>query len=223
MLTVVCFLWGRRYSPEHVNRLYRAVKRNLSRAHRFVCICDNGSGLDPDIHRVDIDRSLYAGIKNSRFPKLMIFRPDAAEWLGERILSLDIDSVIVSSLDPLVDRDEDIVLWRNPRFGTNAIAAPYNSSVMLLRAGTRPGVWRGFDPAMTPKLLEELGTRGSDQHWISRNVGNEAAWTSEDGIYSCFEVEDLPSNARIVTFPGKHDPALPETRERYSWIDRYWT
>ena len=44
-VNVLCLKWGDRYPAFYVNRLYAAVKRNLRRPFRFVCVTDDPTGL----------------------------------------------------------------------------------------------------------------------------------------------------------------------------------
>ena len=47
MQTVICIRWGTEYGADYVNRLYRAVMRNVTRPTRFVAFTDPIEGLDP--------------------------------------------------------------------------------------------------------------------------------------------------------------------------------
>ena len=49
MQTVVCIRWGTAYGADDVNRLHRAVMRNVGRPTRFVSFTDPVEGLDPAI------------------------------------------------------------------------------------------------------------------------------------------------------------------------------
>jgi hypothetical protein len=218
------------YKPGHVNRLKRMVDRHLSIPHDFVCIHDGtypASDFDPDIRLVPLDRSTMkdkGGFR--RFPKLMIFRPDAAELIGDRILLMDVDTVVTGSMDHVVDRPEDLVLWRNPAFGRKR-RSRYNSSLVLLRAGARPLLWTSFNLEAVLARLEAQNIPISDQHWITENVApDEAHWTGKDGVYWCEETPfsggKLPANAAIVTFPGRRDPSMKKMQRKFPWIKDHW-
>jgi hypothetical protein len=231
MLTVVHFLWfnpnERRnknyvYDCHSVNRAKRAISANLKVPHRFVVVSDRSEGFDPDIRVVPLDMSKFP--PRGRYPKLMIFRHDAAELFGERMLMVDLDVCVAGDITPLVERDEDIVLWDgnpDPRFAKKGHPR-YNTSIVLLRAGSRPHVWDRFDPKTTPALVHAEGKDGSDQVWVSKLLPDEATWDGHtDGIYLAREVgSDLPANARLVFFPGRENPALKSTRRRYQWVTK---
>lgn len=227
MLTVCCFLWRDpksawrsvyRYGPEHVAALQRMLSRYLSQPHELVCITDDPHGLPEGVRPVPLDASL--ALPGKRFQKLMIWRPDAAEWLGARILMLDLDIVLTQPLDPLVDRPEDVVLWANPAWpGKPRKRARYNTSIVLLSAGARRNVWEAWDPDRGPRAVQASGLRGTDQVWVSLQLAGEATWTAEDGVYSWakhVERHGLPDDARAVMFHGPRSPC--ELSRRHHWI-----
>jgi hypothetical protein len=232
MITVACYLWfdpdGKNndlyvYGPSHVRTLKRMVERHLSAPHRFICITDRPARDLDGVETVPLDKTNH--LPGTRFVKLMTFRPDAAEIIGERILQLDLDTVITGDLAPLIDRPEALVLWRNPNFGVPR-RARYNTSIVLLRAGSRPEFWTKFDKNKHPAMLKR-NWGGTDQAWVSHLASpEEAHWTAADGVYGAGRLHDiapgvgteLPGNARVVFFPGRREPGMPETQARHPWI-----
>ena len=201
------------FGPESVNTLYSMVKRHFAHPFRFICVTDDAQGLDYGIE-VRFSWDDFAAVPSphgARYPscyrRLRLFHPGAARWFGERFVSLDLDLVITADVTALWTRSEDFVAWRDP----NPPAA-YNGSMLLLRAGARPNVWRDFHPVASPRLAAQHGFRGSDQAWISACLGpNEAVWTKDDGVFSyrmdiAKQKNILPPSARVVVFHGKHDP-----------------
>lgn len=235
MLTVVCFhwfdpvnRWNSRfiYTHEHVNRLRRAVARNLKIPHWFVVATDDPTqDYDPGIVRVALDPELRQ--HGARYAKLQLFAPDAElVFGGDRLLMLDLDTVIVGDITPLVCRSEDFVIARDFLADKHPTKAIYNSSLVLLNAGARCDVreWFGQDAVAFVEFNEMLGT---DQAWIALSLGpDEATFTRADGIYSFrFDLEaadGLPVGARIVNFHGAVDPSLPELQARHPWIVEHW-
>jgi hypothetical protein len=237
MLTVACYLWfdplGKNndlytYGPEHVQILKRMIERNLMMPHRFVCITDRIASDLPGVDVISIDKTTH--IPGSRYVKLMTFHPDASSIIGERILQLDLDTVITGNLDKVVNcPGGDLVLWRNPNFGVPR-RARYNTSILLLRAGSRPDIWNDFNPSVSPRIMAQ-NWGGTDQAWISARVGDrhDSYWTDADGVYGAGRLRDLvpgvttdlPSNARVVFFPGRREPGMPETQKRHPWIKEY--
>ena len=235
MLSVVCFKWRPRlgyrssYGPAQVHTLRDMVRRHYPDPHRFICVTDDPAGLDANVEVVPLWDD-HASVPNPSFPdgpscyrRLKVFSPYVAPILGERIVCIDLDVVIVDDLRPLWNRPEPFVGWRDP-----VRKWPYNGSLFMLDAGARPEVWETFDPATSPGLSSGAGMRGSDQGWMSYVLGwNEAAWTEDDGVIS-FQREvkkaggKLPRGARIVVFWGKHDPWSRQAQALSPWIKEHY-
>jgi hypothetical protein len=105
---VLCIKWGTLYGPEYVNRLYRGVRRNLQRKHRFVCLTDDSRGIDPgvEVHPLpatSFDEQAFDAKKGgSTWRKVGLFQPGLANLQGD-ILFLDLDVVITGSLEDFFD------------------------------------------------------------------------------------------------------------------------
>src|ERR1051325_539852 len=94
MVNVICMKWGARYSPEYVNRLHHMVRRRLSRAHRFVCFTDDGTGIEPGVEVKPLPKIGFE-VRPGRFwNKLGIFARPLADLEGP-VLWIDLDVVIV--------------------------------------------------------------------------------------------------------------------------------
>lgn len=234
MLTVVCWKWKSRfwrrgvYDHRHVNALQKMVRMHLAIEHRFVCVTDDPEGLhcetiplweDPI---VDVKR----GLPNC-YKRLKLFSQDAGKFFGERILSIDLDCVIFRDFTSLVDRHEEFVILKGR-------ASPYNGSMWLLTAGSRPHVWESFDSLLSPSLVrrqrKDNGQRyyGSDQAWISYCCPDEATWSGDNGVYQYMNEirrKSVPDDARIVFFAGAQKPWLSsvkvENPKIYTEYNRY--
>lgn len=235
MLTVCCFLWwderGKRnplyvYGRKHVARLKAMLARHLSLPHELVCVTNIPGKVEGVCRTVPLDMRTF--VPATRYGKLMLFRRDAGEIIGKRILYLDLDCVIVNSLDPVVSRPEPLVLWRNPNADIPR-RARYNSSIILMDAGCRPELYDGFNPQRHPAEIKTY-TSGTDQAWISHKCSaTEAHWTLEDGVMGASRPgarkgvgSELPPHARVVFFPGQHSPCMASCQEKYPWIAEFY-
>lgn len=227
-ISVVCWLWrapGYRtaFHVEHVNALRAAVERHYAAPHRFICVTNETEGFDAGVELAR-DREDFAAVPSphghpnpSCYRRLRLFAPDAGATFGERFVSLDLDCVITGDLQPLWDRPDNFVIWRDPGGRT-----PYCGSMMLLRAGARLQVWNDFDPKASPQAALTAGCMGSDQGWIAHCLGpHEATWTAADGVLSykrdALRRNFLPAGARIVFFHGRPKPWDPEPRA-LAWV-----
>ena len=228
MLSVCAYLWGDLYSLGDVKLWRDMVERHLTVPHEFVCITDDLGQFDgTGIRAVALKRGAARG---PRFcaEKLMTFRPDFGFLVGDRVLVMDLDCIVVGNMDPIVARDEPLVLWRNPSrrpwLGTSSPRALYNSSMVLIAAGARTDVWTRY-------MKGEAAGLSGDQDWISHVVGPDCPyWDDDDGVYRLGRPTiqgsgpraTLPDNARVVYFPGDEGkPWLEHIRIECPWIDEH--
>jgi len=235
-LTVVTYLWtdparirNYTFNPGHVVILRNMVARHLSRPHEFVCVTNSKQVADTlardTIRCVPLDGTTH--VPGTVFARLMQRRPDIGGILGHRILSLDLDCVIVGGLDPIVDRNEESVWWRNPNFPAPQRAF-YQTSIQLFTAGSRSELWTDFDPQITPSWVNRR-FGGREQAWVSERLDwDEPYWDESHGVYGAGRLggegiyTELPANARIVFTPGNRAPHQPETQEKHPWIEEHY-
>lgn len=233
MNSVVCWLWNdggsRTYLPEHVNVLQRMVARHLAEPHRFVCVADETKGFSPAVEvfptppeavRVGRLRTPEGARFPSCYRRLWTFSKEAAA-LGDRILLLDIDLVVVNDLAPIFKRTEDFVGWRPFRDWGNQLR--FGGGIYLLTAGMRRHVWEGFKGETSIREARAKGYRGSDQAWISYSLGSvEKYFARDSGIYSIRDMAGTehapPKDARLVQFNG---PVKP-WHTKLAWARAAW-
>lgn len=235
--TVICWKWapptGYRstFTADAVNVLRSMVARHYPVPHRFVCVTDEADGIDPRVEVVpawndfaDVP-SPHGGRNPSCYRRLRLFDPAIGTVFGPRFVSLDLDVVVTGDLTPLWERDDDLVLWgdTNPQPGSH-----YNGSMILMTAGARPDVWTAFNPQTSPMQSKSARCFGSDQGWISFQLGKgEAKWSRTDGVYSyrndiAPHGHRLPGEARIVMFHGCHDPWDTYVQTHAPWVREHW-
>ena len=198
---VGCFLWdgqpaarGLKYGPEHVHALVRQVARYLPGA-RVVVVADRNV---PHVETIRFTPEAVTGPGSWSWPKLLMW----SGITGERTLWLDLDTVIVADMAPLVDRPEPVVMWRDPS------GRGYNTSMVLMDHDAAPQVWSARTQAV-----------GNDQSWASQVLGPKMpTWGTSDGVASwkrhCRPT--MPDGTRVVFFHGRPKPwDLPE------WVDRW--
>ena len=103
-VNVLCLKWGKRYPAFYVNRLYAAVKRNMSRPFRFVCITDDSTGIDPAVDCVPLpdDPQVFSRPWPNIFIKLCLFKRGFADLKGPTLF-LDIDQLVIRPIDKFFD------------------------------------------------------------------------------------------------------------------------
>ena len=102
------------YTGDDVRRLQKMVAKHCTVPHQFAVITDQVDEFeyDHDIRAIPIDWATH--VPGTCYVRLMTFHPEGRERIGEQVLVIDLDSLIVGNIDHLVTRPESIVLWRNP-------------------------------------------------------------------------------------------------------------
>lgn len=232
MITVSTYLWhdesrqrSYTFNHDHVRILRNMVARNLSVPHRFVCVTDDEI---EGVETVKLDWSKH--VPGTCFIRLMQRRPDYADVIGgNRVLNLDLDLVVVGSIDELVNRPEESVFWRNPNWPAPR-RAYYQTSIQLFDAGSHPELYTEFDPERSPAFANwRFG--GAEQAWVSEMLPWDLPqWDHRDGIYGAGRLGDwgngvqteLPPNARIVSFPGNRMVDQAEVLAKHPWLEEHY-
>jgi hypothetical protein len=236
VLSVVCWKLRRdgqtMFGPEYVNRLRAARERRLQLTHELVCVTDDAAGLDGDVRIVPMPTT-YASTPRCRRRMQIFSREFAREHrFGRRILSIDLDVVIVGDLTPLLSREEPLVCWKV------AHAQVYSGSFLLMHAGVLDGLWQRFaaDPEGYPRSIQPRGVP-SDQAMLNAYLRGTVVphWTEADGFVTYYGAgyerlehlgvgprrQELPPGARIVVL-GSADKAVMD-EGRYAWVREHWS
>jgi hypothetical protein len=160
VISVICWKWGSLFGPEYPNRTRSMLARHLHLPHRLFCVTDDAHGIDPDIGIIAMPKQLADTPRCRR--RMQQYSADF-DWLfGERLLSIDLDVVLVDDITPIVDRPETIVCWRV------GYAGVYSGSFVLWNAGALDGTWQAYrsDPDGYPERAQPRGI-GSDQAMLN--------------------------------------------------------
>lgn len=140
---------------------------------------------------------------------------------GDRVVCMDLDSVVTSELDPLFMRADNFCILT----GANAQnPCPYNGSLWMLRAGYRPEVWTDFSLDAAAKV--EHFSFPDDQAWFAAKLPGVIGWRvgPQSGVYAFKKPQwppgdNLPKDARLVVFPGWRDPSK---FTHVPWVKEKW-
>lgn len=239
-LAVVTFLWDKpgyrsKFLPAHVRTMQRMVGRHYQRPHTFHCVTDKVTR-PCRVGAIQLHPlwTKHANVPNPHGPanpscyrRLKLYSDAARKQFGERILSIDLDMVLVDDVSPLWDRPEPFGFWIDQLNRHGFV----NGAMQLITPGRRDDIWTGFDPANTPAIAKRAGCWGSDQgvlsyHFKSDKAPPYATWGTAEGAFS-WRVHCqphgglLPSGARVVNFHGQQgDPW--ELTERVPWIKEHY-
>lgn len=135
---------GENYAADYVNRLYRACKRNMTMPFDFVLLC----GPSADAHSLDRGIEIIETGLPFWWSGMVFWSPDI---VGRRLF-LDLDVVVVGSLDALFSVDSDFCCSRdwashNAPIGGERDANP---GVTLLKGNAGRWVWDEYVNAGKP-------------------------------------------------------------------------
>lgn len=218
------------FTAVHVNALRGMLDRHLHIAHRMFCVTDDPDGIDGDVTIVPLPTDYLHTPRCRR--RMHQFDREFSAQFGPRVLSMDLDVVIVDDLTPIVNRHEPLVLWKID------YAQTFSGSFVLMDAGVLHGLWERFhaQPDRYPAIAWPGGI-GSDQAMLNYYLRTQPAipyWTSRDGFvtffgdtYEKFEHlgvgpgrRELPDGARIVVLGSADIGAL--TDGRFAWAEEHW-
>ena len=176
---VLCMRWGELYPASYVNVLHSAVRRYLSGNVRFICLTPDSHGLDAAVEAYPIPDLGYQSEhwRHGAWPKLSVFVSDLYGLRG-RALFIDLDSVILDSLDPFFHIPGDLVSiaggpgWRR---GSSNPKPSLASGVFSFDLGSQSQIAERFR-ANPSGAFQEFGI---EQRFVQRHVQSWATWPQD--------------------------------------------
>jgi hypothetical protein len=215
MTTVACvFVHGHvPFTVEYVTRLASMVRRWMDRPYRFVCLCDKPEELPAGIDWVSVPRPTLKGW----WSKIELFNPERG--LSGRVLYLDLDTLVVASLAPIIDYPAQFALAPDggtfqPKNGLRVVKR-FNSSVMVWDANTElpQRVWQRYAPSVPARLW-------GDQDFIGETCP-EAATMPGDWFPRLSELKDEPYGQHAKVILAKK-PKNIIAAKMYPWVREVW-
>jgi hypothetical protein len=242
---VICLKWGTLYAAEYVNVLFSACRRHISGPFRFVCLTDDTAGLNDAIETFPIPQmNLEQGHwDKGGWAKLCVFADDLYGLAG-RCLLIDLDSVIVGSLDALFDHPGDLVVidvgpnWIKSRQVGEPLAG---TGVFVFNLGQNHAVFDTFmanrDVMVARHRIEQVYLQAVAPHldfwpdeWV---ISFKYHLRRPVGLGLVLPPRAPGPNTRIVAFHGAPRPSdllrcgwwgIPPNigRGPVDWMVRYW-
>lgn len=211
MLNVVCVNAGDYLGRgvEYVRVLNDMVRRNLPEGYpgKFIVFTDTPKDYGPEIEVRDLPVPGLTGWWN----KLSLFKEGVFNK-GERVLYLDLDTLVTGRLDAIADYSGDFAILRD-FYRPNGL----QSSVMAWRVSDKiADIWMYWVRAQMPRIV------GGDQAWIEHAyTGKPDIWQNilPDAFIS-YKVSSgvAPDKAAVVVFHGNPRPHEVLT----GWVPAVW-
>ncbi len=224
------------YSVEYVNRLWSMLDRHLHLDHKLFCFTDDLTGVDDRVTTIPMPPDTFPGMtspsgKRANFRRLRTFDKELVSIFGPRMVSMDIDVVIVDDITPVLDRPEPLVCF--DQMHDNPKKRKYNTSLVLLDTGILGHMWTEFvsnpSEVWTRVKAARIGdSNNSDQAvfgYYARDL-KPATWSPGDGVWPWYKVRNndggYPPGTRIVLFFGDEQQHEEEHQKKCPWITEHW-
>jgi hypothetical protein len=206
VITIACVKVGQKYDASYVNKLESMVERHTTRVYRFICLTDDHEGL----------KCTWSPI-GTRLPgwwaKLVLFEPHV-QLEGQRVLYLDLDTIIVGNIDFLLDYVGSFAILRD-------FYRPlgWGSAIMAFQAGFGQHIWEHFRTNPQRQMFSYHG----DQEYLQTEINSADLWQDlyPDKIVSykvhCKD-KGLPLGASVVCFHGVPRPHEVDDL----WVQEEW-
>jgi hypothetical protein len=228
---IACWDGGDYYPPEYVNRLYRACLRNTTVPFDFVLLCGPEASrpgrldaIDPAIHPVPTElTSWWCGM-----PAWMERPPGSCT---DTILYLDLDQVVVGSLDDIIYFPSDHAMMKDypARICPSGKEGDGCVSTSLIRRGAGRRVWEIYEAAGKPVWDAIRGPAGKLPMAAQGIVNDPAngiphdlfpeAWVCSYKL-EVLRTGSIPEDCRTIAFHGR--PKMHEVADREPWIREHW-
>jgi hypothetical protein len=217
-VNVLCIKWGKKYGPEYVNKLHNMVGRNLKRPFRLVCLTDDAAGIAPQIEVKPIPAIGFAEFDQRKpwtfahgWLKLTSFASPLYDLQG-RTLFLDLDIVILDSLDPFFEQKGEFIVIKewDKSDGTG------NTSAYIYTIGAHTDALdhlKNNYPASIADVRNEqefitgyLSRQGKLSYWPEAWCRSFKRHCLRRGLMGWFAPPVIPPGARVIAFHGKPNP-----------------
>jgi hypothetical protein len=218
--------WGNPFPTDYVRVLYHGVKRNLSCDFDFVCLSDDLEPICDGVRVLPIPSLNLPKEKWSSgcWPKLTIFKPGLFPS-NHPVLFLDLDVVILRSLDPVIEhleqkrgmhilREWNPDLWnifpllmRPDRGGQSSMFAFFPEEQVQI-----------YDQFVKEDIAGTFTTAHNDQSFIARTASHLSYMPHDWAVSfkkhcvpnypfnSIFKKIKEPNKAKVVVFHGNPKP-----------------
>lgn len=232
-VTTICCVYVhghvKAFRPEYVGKLASMVKRHMDRPYTFTCLTDQPEklyvrgidmvGIPPPATIPEQMPSGYSAGRNvyGWWSKLQIF--NEAHGFKGRVLYLDLDSLVVGPLGPILDYQAPFALIPhsgdfNGRYGLKVVKR-FNSSVMVFTPSDQTAeLFAKWSPSVAARLH-------GDQDWIGEQTNTEAVAMPAEWFPRISAQKNTPPQEPVKVVLCK-DPKNTIAAQMYPWVREVW-
>lgn len=217
MVTVACVCTGIKYNPLYVTRLKHMVERFNTRAAKFVVLTDQPARFN-GIATINVAALNLPGWWN----KMALFEPSIRG--DERWVFIDLDTVIVGNIDPLLDWDGEFGVCQNftQLAGHPTWPCKYGSCVMSFSPGFGRHIYTSF-MMHRARLMNECPKGDQQAIELLHSHATYLQSVLPSGFFLNKRQLHLypskpPAEAAMVIFGGSQGPHNAKQR----WIREMW-
>jgi hypothetical protein len=249
MIHILTLKVGTKYGSEYVNNLYRSIKKNSTTPFTLYCYTEDSTGLDEDIVIVPLEDPSEFSLQ---WHKVKFHKINFANIpTGEKCIILDIDWIVTSDMDPILDYDLPERTfgcferwWSNLRH-----LCKINGGFQMYYMGDTHRLWMTFsknpDHWQNYYVKNGLATGpvNGEQNFIDMHVELDrewlpmmwfAKWQEDDWLKiqknwnedvskdePYYMGGDFAESIKMVHFSNA-DNLITEAMEKHDWIKDFW-
>lgn len=223
--------WRNIYNERHVMAL-RHMLYDHGPDHRLCVVSDTKLQLPNDVLVYPLwDHPLppVPHFKQNCFVRLKLFDPDFGKRFGERLVSIDLDTLIQKDISSAFETTYNFRAIRGE-------SSKYNGGMWEMCPGTNAHVWKTLVSTPHNEVINtildarRLGfhARGSDQAWMSIQIPDGEFWDESDGVFHFSQNKYVDrrhklADAPMIAFAGSIKPwddeckrIAPTVHKRYA-------
>lgn len=209
-MIVACVRSGTKYGVDYVYKLKSMVSRHLS-DFRFVCLTDRPGELN------GVDTIPIPSLPRW-WGKMCLFDP---HWRNDRVLYLDLDTIICDDLTPLTRVTEFSTCENFTRLaGYDQWQCKYGSCVMIIPQDWGEFIWKHFSDRMASliKQYEKYGDQKLIEDLVPNALFLQRLMPQGFFVHYRFFGPKIPPRASIMVFAGPRKPH----NTTYKWVKDHW-
>lgn len=224
---------GVKYDGNYVNKHFESIGKVLDCPFTYTCVTDDPTDISSDIRIVKLWD--YLGEFGGCLRRLYVYSNEAKDILGDKIFTVDLDTVFIKDFSHLYTLDVDFNLYRslNPERAKSGQTYRIHPGNGVIKPGIYNEVWADVQEDTLAKLTQSRKYfTGTDQSWFNYHFNlhkpnlNIKYFDNTNGMYEALDIifkyrGKLPEDCIFMQWSGPRDPREPKWREKLPWLEEY--